>query len=147
VRVLALDHGEKRIGVAVSDDTGSLARPLAIIRHVSREVDCSAVLVLARQQRCDLIIVGESLDEAGKPNAAGRRARNFAESVRRLGAFRVEMWDESLSSQDAAMWRRAGGASRKRRAAAIDSAAAAVMLQSFLDTIRDADQLARGRPD
>src|SRR5574340_983010 len=126
MRVLAVDHGERRLGIAVSDVTGALARPLAIIQHQSREEDARRVQDLARVQNADLIVVGESLDEEGHPNQAGRRARRFADALGVSGEFRVVMWDESLSSQDARKLRLAGGASRKRRARAIDAAAAAV---------------------
>ena len=133
MRILAVDHGERRLGIAVSDGTGTLARPLTIIQHQSREADARRVQELARAQKVDLIVVGESRDEEGQPNQAGRRAQLFAGALRASGEFRVEMWDESLSSQDARGLLLAGGASRKRRARAIDAAAAAVILQSYLD--------------
>jgi putative Holliday junction resolvase len=133
VRVLAVDHGEKRIGIALSDLTGTLARPLAILDHQSRDADVQHVTEIARDHRVELILVGESLDEDGHPNQAGRRARRFAEALRAVGELPVEMWDESLSSQDARLLRIAGGASKKKRAGAIDAEAAAVILQSYLD--------------
>jgi putative holliday junction resolvase len=133
VRVLAVDHGERRLGIAISDPTGMLARPLLIFEHKSRAADVLRVLDLAREQQAQAIVVGESLDEQGQPNQAGRRARLFAEALRQSSMLIVVMWDESLSSQDARSWRIAGGAPRKRRRARIDAAAAAVMLQTYLD--------------
>lgn len=138
MRVLAVDHGERRIGIAVSDVTGTLARPLTIVQHQSREADARSVQDLARAQEADLIVVGESLDEEGRPNQAGRRAQLFAAALGASGEFRVEMWDESMSSQDARRLRLEGGASRKHRAHAIDAAAAAVILQSYLDAHKPA---------
>jgi putative Holliday junction resolvase len=110
-----------------------LARPLTILQHQSREADARRVLELARAEQAELIVVGESLDEEGQPNPAGRRAQRFAEALRAMTELRVDMWDESMSSLDAHGWRLAGGASRKRRGEAIDAAAAAVILQSYLD--------------
>ena len=134
--LLAVDHGEKRLGLAVSDGTDTIARPLGIIEHVSRAADAQRVLALAASHGATMIVVGESTDEEGHPNLAGRRARRFAEALRDLTPLPVVMWDESLSSRDAMEWRMAGGASRKRRRARIDAAAAAVILQSYLDAQR-----------
>lgn len=134
MRVLAIDHGARRIGVAISDVTGTLARPLAIVTHTSRQSDANRIIDLAKLHHVETIIVGDSTDEAGQPNQAGHRARNFAWALRALTAIPVIMWDESLSSQDARNWRMAAGAPRKRRAAPIDDAAAAIILQSYLDS-------------
>ncbi|HET6846976.1 MAG TPA: Holliday junction resolvase RuvX [Anaerolineales bacterium] len=133
MKVLAVDHGERRLGVAVSDATGRLARPLAIIQHESRELDARRVAELAQAEQAELIVVGQSFDEEGRPNLSGRRAQRFSEVLARLSLLRVVLWDESLSSQDASQHRLASGISRKRRARAIDAAAAAVILQSYLD--------------
>jgi putative holliday junction resolvase len=136
VRILAVDHGELRIGIAVSDLSGTLARPLTIIEHKSRTSDVKRVLDLAREQGAQMIIVGESLDEQGQPNRAGKRARMFANALREATDAPVVMWDESLSSQDARRWRLLSGAPRKRRRERIDAIAAAVVLQSYLDSPR-----------
>jgi putative holliday junction resolvase len=134
VRILAVDHGERRIGIAISDATGTLARPLVIIEHESRAADAQRVLVIAKENDVQRIVVGESLNEAGQPNEAGRRARRFADALRMSIDCPVVMWDESLSTQDARLMRIAGGTSRKRRRAGIDAAAAAIILQSYLDS-------------
>jgi putative Holliday junction resolvase len=133
MRVMAVDHGERRIGIAISDTTGTIARPLAIVKHVARLADAGQVAELARQNEVGVIVVGESTDEAGLLNAAGRRARRFAEALGTQTAIPVVMWDESLSSQDARAARIAAGASRRKRAEEIDSAAAAAILQTYLD--------------
>ena len=135
-----LFRSERRLGIAISDQTGMLARPLLIIEHKSRATDALRVLGLAWEQQAQMIVVGESLDEQGQPNQAGRRARLFAEALRQSSTLQVVMWDESLSSQDARTWRIAGGVSRKRRRARIDAAAAAVILQSYLDAQQTSGQ-------
>lgn len=137
MRILCVDHGEKRIGVAVSDATGTIASPLTVINHVARAVDAAQVASVAAEQRAEKIIVGQSFDEDGKPNAAGRAAARFAEALRAQTSLPVEMWDESLSTQDARAARIQGGASRKRRAGHHDSLAAVVILQSYLEAMRD----------
>lgn len=130
---LAIDHGEKRIGLAISDMTRSIARPLSIIKHVSGEEDARRILELADRSNVGIIVVGQSSDEDGRPNVAGRRAGRFAQLLSTLTHREIVLWDESLSTRDAREWRLASGASRKRRAAADDAAAAMMILQSYLD--------------
>ena len=139
MRILAIDHGEKRIGVAISDETATIARPLAILRHVSRTTDARRVVELAEEHGAGGIVIGESTDEEGAPNLAGRRAIRFADTLRAMTELTIVMWDESLSTRDAQEWRITGGASRKRRGAALDAEAAAMILQSYLEALRAPD--------
>ena len=133
MRILAVDHGQKNLGLALSDETGMLARPLGIIAHVSKLVDSAQVAEMAASNNAARIIVGVSYDEAGELNPAGRRAVNFAEILRLQTSLPVELWDESLTTQDARAARIAGGAPRKKRAGHLDDVAAAVLLQDYLD--------------
>jgi len=133
VRILAVDHGEKRIGLALSDPTATIANPLTVIRHVSRAIDAGQVAALAAEHEAGLIVVGQSFDEDGRPNLAGRRAARFAEALRQQTSLPVELWDESFSTQQARAARLQMGVSRKKRAGHLDEMAAAVILQSYLD--------------
>jgi len=136
MRILAVDHGEKRIGLALSDPTATIASPLAVIEHVSRAVDAAQVAALASEHDAGLILVGQSFDEEGRPNAAGRSAARFAEALHGQTKIPVEMWDESLSTFDARASRIELGVSRKKRAGHHDSLAAVVILQSYLESNR-----------
>ncbi len=133
MRILAVDHGEKRIGVALSDPTATIANPLTVIQHVSRVIDAAQVAALAAEHGAGLIVVGQSFDEEGRPNLAGRRAARFAEALRQQTSLPVELWDESLSTQTARAARLQMGVSRKKRAGHLDEMAATVILQSYLD--------------
>jgi putative Holliday junction resolvase len=133
MRVLAVDHGEKRIGLAISDPTGAIANPLAVIRHVSRLVDAAQVAAIAADNGAGLIVIGQSFDEDGLPNLAGRRAARFAAALREQTDLPVELWDESFSTQEARAARIRMGVSRKGRAGHLDEIAATVILQSYLD--------------
>ena len=139
MRALGVDHGEKRIGLAISDETGTIARPLGIIRHVSKQADADRVLQAALGNGVGLIVIGQSTNEMGIPNLAGLRALRFAELLKDMTAIPVLLWDESLSTQDARTIRMAAGARRKKRASAVDSLAGAVMLQSYLDAQHERD--------
>ena len=136
MRILAIDHGEKRIGIALSDSTATIASPLRIIRHVSRIIDAAQVAELAMQNEAGLILVGQSFDEDGDPNLAGRRAARFADELRNQTNLPVELWDESFSTQIARSARVELGVSRKKRAGHQDAFAAVVILQSYLEAKR-----------
>jgi putative Holliday junction resolvase len=136
MRVLAVDHGERRIGLALSDPTGTIAGPLEVIEHVARAVDAARVAELALREGADRIVVGQSFDEEGRPNPAGRRAARFAEALRGQTNLPVELWDESLSTRDARQARIELGVPRRRRAGHQDSLAAVVILQSYLESNR-----------
>jgi len=133
MRILAVDHGEKRIGLAISDSTGTIANPLKVIAHVSRLIDAAQVADIAVQSQVELIVVGQSFAEDGKPNLAGRRAERFAETLKTQTQISIMMWDESFSTQSARAARIEMGVSRTKRAGHLDELAATIILQSYLD--------------
>jgi putative Holliday junction resolvase len=134
MRILAVDHGEKRIGLALSDPTATVASPLKVIEHVSRVVDAAQVANLAAENDVGLIVVGQSFDEEGKPNLAGRRAAKFAEALREQTQIPVELFDESFSTQDARSTVIELGLPRKKRAGHHDALAAVVILRSYIES-------------
>lgn len=135
--ILAVDPGSKRIGLALSDPTGSIANPLTVIEHVSRPLDAAAIAQVAREHNAKRIIVGQSLDEQGKPTLEGRRAARLAAALRSQTDLPVELWDESFSTQEARAARIAMGASQRKRRGHMDELAATVILQSYLDAHRN----------
>ncbi len=134
MRILAVDHGEKRIGLALSDPTATIASPFKVIEHVSRLMDTAQVANLAEENEVGLIVIGQSFDEEGMPNLAGRRAAKFAEALKEQTQIPIVLWDESFSTQDARASRIELGVSRKKRAGHHDSLAAVVILQSYLES-------------
>lgn len=136
MRILAVDHGEKRIGLALSDPTATLASPLKVIEHVGRLVDAAQVADAAAQNEVGLIVIGQSFDEEGRPNLAGRRAARFAEALQTQTQIPVLLWDESFSTQDARATRIEMGVSRKKRGGHLDDLAAVMILRSYLESQR-----------
>jgi len=133
MRILAVDPGSKRIGLAISDPTGTIANPLTVLEHVARLIDAAAVAELAKINGAVLIVVGQSLDDKGQPTFEGRRAGRFAEILKAQTDLPVVFWDESFTTQEARAARIAMGVSRKNRQGHLDSLAATVLLQSYLD--------------
>jgi putative holliday junction resolvase len=141
MRILAIDPGAKRIGIAISDPTGTIASPLSVLKHISRHEDATTIAQLATRHVIDRIIVGQSLDENGKPTFEGRRAARLAAAIRSQSKIQVELWDESFSTQDAQTAAiTLGITSRKRvKFSHLDEMAATVILQSYLDANRSKD--------
>jgi len=133
MRILAVDPGSKRIGVAISDPTATIANPLTVINHVGRLVDATRVADLAKTNDAGMIIVGQSLDDDGLPTFEGRRAVRFAETLKTQTDLPVIFWDESFTTQEARTARITMGVSRKNRQGHLDSMAATLLLQSYLD--------------
>lgn len=129
MRILAVDPGDKRIGLALSDATGTLATPLSVLQHESREADAAHIAALAAEHGTERIVVGQAHGEDGQPNLSGRKAARLAGALRAATSLPVELWEESDSTQIALAARRAVGASTQD----IDAHAAAVILQDYLD--------------
>ena len=134
MRILAVDHGEKRIGLALSDPTATIASPWRVIKHVSRVLDAAQVANLASENEVGLIVIGQSFDDEGNPNLAGRRAAKFAEALKEQTNIPVALFDESFSTQDARATRIEMGVSRKKRAGHMDELAAVMILRSYFES-------------
>lgn len=134
MRILAVDPGSKRIGVALSDPTGTIASPLKVVNHISRPIDAATIASLAQEYDAEKIIVGQSLDEEGKPTVQGRSAARLSAAIRSQTDLPVLLWDESHSTQQARQSQLTLGTPKRKRQGHVDDLAAAAILQSFLDT-------------
>lgn len=134
MRILAIDPGEKRIGIAISDPMGTIATPLTVVQHVSRLVDAASIANLANQFQASLIVVGKSFDEEGLLTPQSRRADHLAEAIQQQCNIPLIMWDESFSTQVARQARIEMGTIRRKRRGHLDELAATVILQSYLDS-------------
>ncbi|MCC6146766.1 MAG: Holliday junction resolvase RuvX [Anaerolineaceae bacterium] len=132
--ILGVDPGEKNIGIAISDPTGVLARPLQVIQHISRTMDAGLIAELAREHEVVKIIIGQPLDSEGKIGPQARKSARLAEAIGLQTDTPVLLWDESGSTQIAREARIQMGVRRKDRKGHLDQMAAVVILQSFLDS-------------
>lgn len=133
MRVLAVDPGEKNLGIAVSDPSGTIANPLTIIRHRSRPIDAATIAQLAQENNAGLIIVGQALDVDNRPTPQGKRAARLAAAVQTQTTIPVKLWDETGSTQAARSAKIALGVSRRKRRGHLDDLAATFILQTYLD--------------
>ena len=147
MKVLALDVGERRIGVAASDPLGIVAQGLTVVRRTDLPADLEAIQQLCLDNCAELVLVGFPLNMDGSEGPMARKIRGFADRLRdRLigKGVEVELWDERLSTQTAEEILAERGVRWADRKEVVDQVAAAVILQEYLDTHVDAGSEPRG---
>jgi putative Holliday junction resolvase len=140
-RVLGIDAGERRVGVAMSDELRLLASPVAVLdRRNGLAPVLDELASLVRREHVTQLAVGLPLNADGSEGAQAKRARNFARVAERVLGLPVVLCDERLSTRDAEAILRAQGRNmrRAREKGEIDAVAAAVILQQYLDRQRSA---------
>jgi putative holliday junction resolvase len=137
-RVLALDVGARRLGVAVSDPTGTVASPLATLPRRTPDEDASALAALAGEHDAATVVVGLPLTLDGREGPAAKAVRRYlAELTARLPRLAFRLVDERLSTVAAERALVGGGVRRRARRAVVDQVAASVFLQTWLDATRE----------
>jgi putative Holliday junction resolvase len=134
MRILGLDIGKRRIGVAVSDELGFLARPVQTLQSVSLNVDVKRITELAQELGAEMIIVGDPLHMSGDPSTMSNRARKFGETLQAVSGLAVEYIDERLTSVEAERILLDQGVHPRKVREQIDAVAASVILQSYLNS-------------
>jgi putative holliday junction resolvase len=138
-RVLGIDAGERRVGLALSDETRLLASPLRVLdRRAGLASVLDAIAAVVTREQVREVVVGLPLNADGSVGPQAQRAERFAGLVREATGLTVELWDERLSTQAAEAVLRAQGRNTRRARARgqIDAVAAAVILQDWLDSTR-----------
>lgn len=136
-RIVCLDVGDKRIGVAVSDPFGKTALPLKTVLRRSFKEDCESIVKIIQEYWPKKIVLGLPLDLKEKEGSQAKKVRAFEEAFKKFleqnhFTIPIEVWDESLSSKEAEALLLEADVSRKKRKKAIDNLAAALILQSYL---------------
>lgn len=140
VRILGIDHGRRRIGLALSDELGLTAQPLLTLEHRNMRQDVRSITRLCRRYSCGAIVVGWPIHMSGDRSTRANEVETFAEALRAQAALPVHLWDERLSTAEAHRHLDAAGRGLRDRKDVIDQLAAVLILQSWLDA-RRADQL------
>ncbi len=133
MRVLGLDPGEKRIGLALSDPLKISATPYAVLARGRLEEDLEVVAGIVGAHEVDEVVVGHPISLDGLAHAAAQAAEAFARALQERLDVPVVLWDERLSTAQAERALLEGDVSRKSRRQTIDKVAAAIILQSYLD--------------
>jgi putative Holliday junction resolvase len=134
-KIIAVDLGEKNVGVAVSDDLRLTAQGLTCLRRTDDEKLLSDLCQLIREHKADLVVVGFPRNMSGDVGPKGREAMQFADRLREVSGGNVSLWDERLTTRLAERSMLEGDLSRKKRKKHRDIIAAQLILQSFLDSL------------
>jgi putative holliday junction resolvase len=133
VRAAAIDLGAVRVGLAVADDLGLLAHPRPFLDGKNQAALLRKLQELQSEERLEVFVLGLPRELNGREGPAAKRARAFAAKLEQATPAKVELYDEWLSTREAAGRLRAQGLNAKQQRGRIDSAAAAILLQSWLD--------------
>lgn len=136
MRVLGLDVGDRRIGIALSDSLGLTAQPLTVVERQRMPADVEVVRALVERHAVEQVVVGLPLTLRGTTGPQAEKVTAFADALRRRLAVPVRLIDERLTTVQGERALLATGASRRKRKQVIDQVAAQLILQQFLDAQR-----------
>lgn len=134
-RILALDVGKRRIGLAISDELGITAQGLETLQRTRIRDDLDRLAQLAEERGVALFLIGEPLHMSGDASRQGQYTHEFADRLGERTGLPVQFWDERLTSVQAERVLRESGISIEKRAKAVDRLAAVILLESYLDSI------------
>ena len=134
MKVLGIDHGDKRIGIAASDDLGMLAHPLEFILAEPYEGFLKRLKEILTERQVEQMVVGMPRNMDGSYGPQALKVQNFVAALKKSVVVPVQTWDERLTSVAAERQLREAGVNAKKAKAKVDASAAAVMLQSYLDS-------------
>jgi putative holliday junction resolvase len=134
MRILGIDPGEKRIGLAISDETGLIANPVGVLGHVSRREDAGSIVNKAIQLGAEMIVIGCAYNPEGEPSPSGRSAIRLGEEIKNLTTLPIEYMDEYGTTHLAQQVGVEMGIGKKARRGHRDEIAAVIILQAFLES-------------
>ena len=134
-RILALDVGRKRIGLAVSDPLGITAQGLPNLVRKNKRTDLEQMARIAADHGVVLFLIGDPLHMSGDAGRQAEWVREFADDLTEYTGVPVRLWDERLTTVQASRVLRESGISIEKRARAVDRLSAVILLQSYLDSL------------
>lgn len=135
MRTLGLDYGSRRIGVAISDELGRMAKGVATIVRKNREADLETIADLVRRHGVERIVIGYPLRLDGSEGIQCEKINRFIRRLKMRFTFPIIRWDETLSTKEAEELLRERGVHREKQREVVDRIAASVILQGYLDAI------------
>jgi putative Holliday junction resolvase len=134
-RILALDLGKRRIGLAISDPLRITAQGLPNLVRKNKRSDLAELRRLVEEREVGLILMGNPLNMSGKEGRQSEWVRDFAAALEETTRLPVQLWDERLTTVEASRVLRQSGIGIEKRAAAVDKLSAVILLQSYLDSL------------
>ncbi|OGX28900.1 MAG: Holliday junction DNA helicase RuvA [Omnitrophica WOR_2 bacterium RIFCSPHIGHO2_01_FULL_49_10] len=136
MRVLALDTGEKRIGVAVSDPLGIIAQGVTVIARKDPETDLNEIKRIIEEYKADSIVIGMPVNMDGTKGKSAEKVNEFVEILKGRLSIPVYTYDERLSTKESEKFLISADVSRKKRKQVIDKMAAQLILESYLERLK-----------
>jgi putative Holliday junction resolvase len=137
LRCMAIDPGERRWGIAVSDEDNELAHPRPVLTPSGEAEGLAAIAAMVREESIAVIVLGLPLELSGREGPAAKKARALGARIANALRLPVAMWDERLTSVAASRAMSAGGLSQKKQRGKVDSIAAAILLGAYLEATND----------
>jgi putative Holliday junction resolvase len=134
-RILALDLGKRRIGLAISDPLRVTAQGLPNLVRTRIRDDLDALEQMVKERQVGLVLLGNPINMKGTEGRQSGWVREFATAMEKRTGVPVKLWDERLTSVEAGRVLRSSGISIEKRAAAVDKLSAVILLQSYLDSL------------
>ncbi len=135
MRILALDHGTKRIGIALSDELKMIAQPIEFVPAEPMAAFLARLKQLLSEKEVELILVGVPRNMNGSYGPAALKVEEFVAALRATVTIPIKTWDERLTSAQANRYLIEGNVRREKRKEKVDKMAAAILLQSYLDSL------------
>ena len=135
-RILALDLGKRRIGLALSDELGITAQGLETLHRTRLRDDLAKLGQLIRENNVSLILMGNPVHMSGQEGRQSEYSRDFGERLKTSAGVAVKLWDERLTTVEAQRVLRESGISLQKRNQAVDRLSAVILLESYLDSLR-----------
>ena len=135
MRILAIDHGTRRMGIAISDELKTLAQPIEFIPAEPFADFLARLKELLREKQVELVLVGMPRNMDGSYGPAALKVQDFVAALKNALTVPIKTWDERLTSVQANRFLIAGNVRREKRKEKVDKAAAAILLQSYLDSL------------
>ncbi|MDD5424302.1 MAG: Holliday junction resolvase RuvX [Candidatus Omnitrophica bacterium] len=137
MRVLGLDFGEKRIGVAVSDPLGIIAQGVTVIERKNIEEDLKAINAIISEYGAESIVVGMPINMDGTKGKSADKVAEFVELLKASAGIPVATYDERLSTKESEKFLISSDVSRRKRKNVIDKVAAQLILESYLERLKN----------
>ena len=135
MRILAIDHGTKRMGIALSDELKMLAQPIEFIPAEPFAPFLARLKQLLHEKEVELILVGMPRNMNGSYGPAALKVQDFVATLKNAITVPIKLWDERLTSAQANRFLIEGNVRREKRKEKVDKMAAAILLQSYLDSL------------
>lgn len=136
-KILCVDYGTKRIGIAITDETNTFARALTVLKNIDFESTVSKIFNLVVENKVKSIVFGMTKNKDGELTLVSEEAKSVGEKIRALSEIYVIFYEEAMSTREAEDILRSMGKTRKKYKDKIDMFAAEIILQSYLAKIKD----------